>query len=169
MRHCGLRHYPPSMPAVRAGMRIFGFTIVELLMIVAMIGVLAAIAWPAYGDRREKVRVRKAMDDLKLLSVMIDNHQLDHGFYPPNLAAIGNAGTHDPWGQPYVYLNLQDPSISKGQSRKNKNLTPINSDYDLYSMGRDGESKMPLTAKVSRDDVIRANDGRFYGLAADYE
>ena len=139
-------------------------------MVVAMLGVLAALAWPAYGDRKEKVRVRKAMDDLRLISLMIDNYQLDYGTYPPNLAAIGNAGTHDPWGQPYVYLNLQDPALKgKGQSRKNKNLTPINSDYDLYSMGKDGESMGPLTAKASRDDVIRANDGGFYGLASDYE
>jgi len=139
-------------------------------MVVAMLGVLAAVAWPAYGDRKEKVRVRKAIDDLRILSVMIDNYQLDYGAYPPNLAAMGNAGTHDPWGQPYVYLNLQDPALKgKGQSRKNRNLTPINSDYDLYSMGRDGESRGPLTAPVSRDDVIRANDGGFYGLASDYE
>ena len=76
----------------------------------------------------------------------------------------GHAGKLDPWGRPYVYLNLQDPA-TKGLARKNKNLVPINSDYDLYSIGKDGESRAPLTAKVSRDDVIRANDGGFLGLA----
>ncbi|MCP5251868.1 MAG: hypothetical protein H6939_09135 [Burkholderiales bacterium] len=45
---------------------------------------------------------------------------------------------------------------------------PINSDYDLYSMGKDGASVSPLTAKASRDDIIRANNGRFIGRAADY-
>jgi general secretion pathway protein G len=44
----------------------------------------------------------------------------------------------------------------------------LNSDYDLYSMGEDGESVPPLTAKQSRDDIIRANNGGFIGLAADY-
>jgi general secretion pathway protein G len=66
-----------------------------------------------------------------------------------------------------VYLNLQGPN--KGLARKNKNLTPLNSDFDLYSMGKDGDSSAPLTAQTSRDDVIRANDGRFLGLASDYE
>jgi general secretion pathway protein G len=36
-------------------------------------------------------------------------------------------------------------------------------------MGKDGKSAGPLTAKQSRDDVLRANDGRFVGLASDYE
>jgi general secretion pathway protein G len=156
------------MPAVRAGRRIFGFTIVELLIVVAIVGVLAGVAWPAYSDRREKVRVRKAIDDMVILSFLINNYRLEEGVYPPDLGAIGNANTRDPWGRPYRYLDLQDPK-TKGQARKNKNLVPINSDYDLYSMGRDGESRPPLTAKPSRDDVIRANDGRFHGLGSDYE
>jgi general secretion pathway protein G len=44
----------------------------------------------------------------------------------------------------------------------------LNTDYDLYSMGKDGKTKGPLTAKDSHDDVIRANDGRFIGLASEY-
>jgi general secretion pathway protein G len=52
--------------------------------------------------------------------------------------------------------------------RKDKNLVPLNSDYDLYSMGKDGESQIPLTVKISHDDIIRANDGAFVGLAIDY-
>lgn len=74
----------------------------------------------------------------------------------------------DPWGKPYVYLNLRDPA-SSGNARKNKNLVPINSDFDLYSVGKDGQSSPPPTSKFSRDDVVRANDGRYNGLAADYE
>ena len=52
--------------------------------------------------------------------------------------------------------------------RKDKKLVPLNSDYDLYSMGPDGESKPPLTAKASKDDIVRANDGEFVGLAERY-
>jgi general secretion pathway protein G len=36
-------------------------------------------------------------------------------------------------------------------------------------MGKDGQSSSPLTAKPSRDDIVRANDGRFVGLASDYD
>ena len=45
---------------------------------------------------------------------------------------------------------------------------PINSDFDLYSMGPDGESSPPLTAKSSRDDIVRANNGNFIGTAQGY-
>jgi len=45
---------------------------------------------------------------------------------------------------------------------------PLNSTYDLYSKGKDGASASPLTAKASADDVIRANDGGYIGLASGY-
>ena len=154
------------MSAVRG--RAAGLTMVELLIVIAIVAILAGVAVPAYSDYRERARIKQAAADLAALSLLINSYQLDARAYPPNLAAVGNAGRRDPWGRPYVYLNLQDPK-TKGQARKNKNLVPINSDYDLYSVGRDGDSRPPLTAKPSRDDVLRANDGRFLGLASDYE
>jgi len=45
---------------------------------------------------------------------------------------------------------------------------PINSTYDLYSMGADGRTATPLTAAISRDDIIRANDGQYVGFAENY-
>ena len=45
---------------------------------------------------------------------------------------------------------------------------PLNSLYDLYSIGKDGKSVPPLTAKASWDDIIMANDGGFVGLAKDF-
>ncbi len=73
----------------------------------------------------------------------------------------------DPWGQAYRYFNIMTAK-GKGNLRKDKALNPINSDFDLYSMGKDGDSKLPLTPKVSHDDIIRARDGKFIGLASDF-
>ena len=55
-----------------------------------------------------------------------------------------------------------------GGKRKDRFIVPLNSTFDLYSMGPEGESVAPLTAKASRDDVIRANDGEFVGPARNY-
>ena len=55
-----------------------------------------------------------------------------------------------------------------GMARKDRFLVPINSTYDLYSMGADGKSVLPLTATYSHDDIIRANDGTYIGLAELY-
>ena len=52
--------------------------------------------------------------------------------------------------------------------RRDKNANPVNSDYDLYSMGRDGKSTAQFMAKHARDDIVRANDGRYIGLAEDH-
>ena len=75
----------------------------------------------------------------------------------------------DAWGNPYEYLNLGTVTPpTQHKIRKDKNLHPINSDYDLYSKGPDGQSVAPLTAMASRYDIIRANDGAFIGVAVDY-
>ena len=58
--------------------------------------------------------------------------------------------------------------MGKGKLRKDKNLVPINSDYDFYSMGSDGKSFPPLTANDSRDDIVRGRNGAYFGPASEY-
>ncbi|MCK5254491.1 MAG: prepilin-type cleavage/methylation domain-containing protein, partial [Deltaproteobacteria bacterium] len=70
------------------------------------------------------------------------------------------------WGNPYQYNDLNN--IPPGLWRKDKNLVPLNSDYDLWSNGKDGKTNVALTAKASYDDIIRANDGAYIGLATGY-
>ncbi|HQU13791.1 MAG TPA: prepilin-type cleavage/methylation domain-containing protein, partial [Thermodesulfobacteriota bacterium] len=77
-----------------------------------------------------------------------------------------------PWGNPYQYLPIYGHLGDQGymnRTRKDHNLHPINSDFDLYSMGPDGQSVKPLTGGQSRDDIIRANDGAFIGKASTYD
>ena len=56
-----------------------------------------------------------------------------------------------------------------GHARKDKVLKPLNSDFDLYSVGPDGQTQASLTSSVSRDDVVRARDGAFIGTAAEFD
>jgi general secretion pathway protein G len=148
-------------------MRGGGFTLPELLIALAILGVLGAIALPAYSNYTEKARVNRAIADIRTLNALVRKYDDDHHTMPPSLAAIGAADMRDPWGRPYVYLKLGAPSAA-GKARKNKNLVPINSEFDLYSRGKDGASLPPLTAKPSLDDVVLANDGGFVGLGSEY-
>jgi general secretion pathway protein G len=155
-------------PAGRYSRR--GFTVIEVLIVLAIIGVLGAIALPKYQDYRERIRVAQAITDIRAANAVLRSYMNDNNAPPPSLAEIGWGGKTDPWGQPYEYLNILGASSSViGKARKNKNLVPINSYYDLYSRGKDGFTSAPLTAGPSRDDVVLANDGGFVGLASDYE
>lgn len=73
----------------------------------------------------------------------------------------------DEWGNPYQYTNIEKAK-GIGALRKDKNLVPINTDYDLYSMGPDGQSASALTAAISQDDIVRGRDGAFFGIATEY-
>jgi general secretion pathway protein G len=114
------------------------------------------------------VRITQAVIDIKGMEAQIKSYGLENRALPESLSDIGRGGMLDPWGNPYQYTNLETAK-GNGKARKNKNLIPINSDFDLYSNGKDGETASPLTAKASRDDVVRASDGRFVGLASDYD
>jgi general secretion pathway protein G len=145
-----------------------GFTIIEMMLGIAILAVLAGIAYPSYQSYTERVRVTQAIVDIQGISASVQAYERDNREYPADLNEIGKAGMKDPWGNAYRYTNLA-AAKGVGKARKNKNLVPINSDFDLYSMGKDGASAGPLTAKASRDDIVRANDGRFVGLASDYD
>ncbi|MFO0774683.1 MAG: pilin [Nitrospiraceae bacterium] len=219
-----------------------GFTLVELMTVVAIIGVLAGLAIPNYLEYIEKARVVRAIAEIRGMAKLIDSFAATSDRYPSDLAEVGASAALDPWGKPYQYFNIAAwaagqnggggngngsggsggassgasgssgggsgsngggsgsgggsggsgggggkgksggtawnflaPTVAEAaqgeppaKPRKDRFLHPINSDYDLYSMGKDGESVEPLTAKKSHDDVIRANDGAFVGLAAQF-
>ncbi|WP_295545395.1 prepilin-type cleavage/methylation domain-containing protein [uncultured Pseudacidovorax sp.] len=145
--------------------RLFGFTIVELMLVIGLVGVLVTIALPRYADYREKMKVADAIRDIGIIAAKLSVYGMDKQHYPETLTEIGWT-TPDPWGNPYQYLAMEGASV--GKKRKDRSLHPLNSDFDLYSMGPDGRSVPPLTAKASEDDIIRANDGRFIGKASEY-
>lgn len=143
-----------------------GFTLVELALVVALIGVLAALSIGGYTSYLERARRTQVIVDIKYISTELDGFEAEVGQLPSTLNEVDCAGMVDLWGNPYQYLRL-DPK-DPGNPRKDKFIVPINSDYDLYSMGPDGKSTGPLTAAMSRDDIIRASNGSYIGLAANY-
>ena len=143
-----------------------GFTLIELMLVVALIGVLVAVALPFYNGYQKRVRIHQAIVDITAMSAVASNYWNDNRAYPNSLADIGLANKLDPWGNPYVYYNID--ANGKGQARKDHALNPLNTDFDLYSSGADGQSKPQITQTLSVDDVIRASNGAFVGLASDF-
>jgi general secretion pathway protein G len=137
------------------------------MIVIAIIATLSAIAIPNFIRYRERALEARAIVEIKQISTEIILFQSDSGDLPLSLADIGLDTLRDPWGNPYQYLNFETVK-GLGQMRKDHNLVPVNSDFDLYSMGADGKSQSPFTANASRDDIVRANDGQYVGSVSNY-
>ena len=145
-----------------------GVELLELLIVLAIIGVVAFIAVPIYTSYRDKVNIATAVADITTIEHSIEQYYQENNSYPDFLVDVKKASLLDPWKHPYQYLRIAGANLKGlGALRKDKNRVPINTDYDLYSMGKDGKSVSPLTAKMSRDDIVRAYNGKFIGLAKD--
>jgi general secretion pathway protein G len=167
-----------------------GFTFIEIMIVMAIIGTLSAVAVPNYLKYRTKGRIALAMSDIRIIEKQIMCYWVDTGELPDSLSELPNANITDPWGNPYQYLKIDgvtdhgvdnpsdstptaedNPSDSAGvlgMVRRDHFLVPVNTDFDLYSLGEDGKSQSPFTAADSQDDIVRANNGGYVGLVSDY-
>ena len=123
-----------------------GFTLVEIMLVVIIIGALAAMIIPRLSGRGEEAKIRVARADIEAnLATALKLYELDNGSYPTTsqgLVALRIRPTTnplpanwngpyiekdplDPWGRPYIY-------VSPGEHR---------SDYDLSSKGKDEASQ----------------------------
>jgi len=164
------------------------FTLLEIAIVLSIIGILSATAGGHYLHVLERAKLTRAIVELRGIAAEIDPMGDDGAKLPATLAEVGITRL-DPWGRPYQYLLLEGelpPGMASNDSalpavsapggggggkpaialaRKDRFLVPINSDYDLYSVGPDGETHASVNHKDSRDDIIRGADGAFYGLA----
>ena len=180
-----------------------GFTFIEIMIVIAIIGTLSAIAAPNYLKYRNKGKIALAMTDIRIIEKEIMCYWIDTGELPDSLSDLTNGNLTDPWGNPYQYLKIDgitagivdnpsdstpsaddNPSDSRptaddnpsdsvnagvlGQMRRDHFLVPVNTDFDLYSLGKDGLSRSPFTAAASQDDIVRANNGLYVGLVSEY-
>ena len=214
-----------------------GFTLIELMVVIVIVGLLTAMGIPQYQGYLDKARLARCIAEIRYLERDIQAYYVANDKYPNSMADLHLSiqSMLDPWGNPYQYfliagtkwvsnsgdgttyyaresrdtfyaremwkLNFlaaaaeseegfwsgswfvseawakKDPDPtptpippSSGQSkpRKDRFLKPITSDYDLYSMGPDGKTKENLNAKESMDDIVRASEGAYVGLAADF-
>lgn len=157
-----------------------GFTIVELVIAVAIVATLAAIAVPTAQDYIYRANVARTVVEIRGLEKEIIIFETERGRFPgwdpdmlETLQEIGRNTFLDPWGTPYQYRNLELARILGGKPegcRKDRSLTPLNRDFDLYSVGPDRRvpTQLQVTAEYGGDDIIRAGDGRYVGEASKF-
>lgn len=146
-----------------------GFGLIELLVALVVSALLISLAVPAYNGYSERARVAKAIGDIGGLGLSIEAFRLKNDDrIPDTLAELPITIPLDPWGRAYDYLNIQTAGPGFGGLRKDGALNPLNTDFDLYSRGKDGDTQGPLSAPASHDDIVRANNGAFIGKGEDY-
>lgn len=144
-----------------------GYTLIELMIVAAVCAILIGIAIATY-DYAERARIAHAIGDIGEIHMAVQKFDLNNRRYPTSLAEVDLDGQLDPWGNPYQYLSFDDVN-GNGPKRKNKGMVPVNSNYDVYSNGPDGETQTPFTSVASRDDIVMAGDGTFFGQVGDFE
>ena len=131
----------PKLPRRPAGRKQRGFTLIELMVVLVIIGVLAALIVPNVLDRADDARVTAARTDIANINQALKLYKIDNQSYPsaeqglqalvsrpstgpqpPNWRATLDKLPKDPWGRPYQYLN---PGL-KGE-------------VDVLSLGADGQ------------------------------
>ena len=124
----------------RPGRAVHGFTLLELLVVMVIIGLLASYVGPRYFAQVGKSEIKTAMAQMNALGKALDQYRLDTGHYPTTEQGLVALVTHpaneprwdgpylkkdvppDPWGHAYVYKQPGD-----------------HAEYDLSSYGTDGE------------------------------
>lgn len=118
-----------------------GFTLIELMVVIIILAILAAVVIPRVINRTEDARQAAARTDISTLDNQLEAYKLDTGEYPSAdqglQALISNVGNNpkwngpylknglpnDPWGHPYIYRVPSEHGL----------------DYDLFSAGPDGQ------------------------------
>ncbi len=118
-----------------------GFTLVELLVVVTILGILVAMVVPRLAGRTEQARRARADSDIKgSLALALDLFELDTGKYPTSeqgLAALrAQPPTVENWRGPYLKQDPIDPWNNPYRYAYPGTQNP--QDYDLFSLGPDG-------------------------------
>lgn len=107
--------------------RVRGFTLIEIMVVVVILGILAALVVPTIMDKPDEARQARAKQDIRALQSSINMYRLENMQYPDSLQdlvtaeLLDNVPT-DPWGNPYQYQK------DGGRAKH----------FDLYSFGLDG-------------------------------
>jgi general secretion pathway protein G len=120
--------------------KIQGFTLLELLVVMVIIGLLAGYVGPKYFEQIGKSETKTAKAQIDALGKALDQFRIDTGSYPTSeqgLDALNkNPGNNPKWAGPYLKKNVPNDPWDKPYLYK---APGEHGDYDLYSLGKDGQ------------------------------
>lgn len=130
--------YKPDIARLSAG-----FTLLELLVVVAIIGLLAAYVGPRYLTQLNKSEVTAARSQIEALARALESYRLDNGSYPSaevGLKALRNRPNNQPrWNGPYLQKDIPLDPWGNAYFYRQSNVSN-GRDFELLSFGRDGRA-----------------------------
>lgn len=120
-----------------------GFTLIEVLLVVVIIGIIVAIVAPRLSGRSREAQISAAKGSLENVSLAIDMYEVDNGSYPASLQSLITKGSEPNWKGPY--LRKAEMPLDPWQNPLIYKVTE--SGYTLSSAGPDG-------ATGTSDDIV---------------
>ena len=145
IQNASITHYTFNITHVSRARR-RGFTLVELMLVIVLIGVLAAMVVPRLAGRTEQAKIARARSDIASIGLALDLFELDTGKYPSALEALTvkdppsdlNDDAKARWKGPY-FKKKEPPKDPWGRAYTYTRESQHNQDYDLSSLGPDGQ------------------------------
>ncbi|HFC7998896.1 TPA: pilin [Neisseria meningitidis] len=142
-----------------------GFTLIELMIVIAIVGILAAVALPAYQDYTARAQVSEAILLAEGQKSAVTEYYLNHGEWPANNSSAGVATSADIKGKYVEKVEVKNGVVTAEMKSSGVNKEIQGKKLSLWAKRQNGSVKwfcgQPVTrdkAKATNDDVTAASD-----------
>ncbi|HGG9335383.1 TPA: pilin [Neisseria meningitidis] len=148
-----------------------GFTLIELMIVIAIVGILAAVALPAYQDYTARAQVSEAILLVEGQKSAVTEYYLNHGIWPANNSSAGVASSADIKGKYVQKVEVNNGVVTATMASSNVNNEIKGKKLSLWAKRQDGSVKwfcgQPVTRaanNTAKDAVTAANDNSNNGI-----
>ncbi|MBH6254283.1 pilin [Neisseria meningitidis] len=140
-----------------------GFTLIELMIVIAIVGILAAVALPAYQDYTARAQVSEAILLAEGQKSAVTEYYLNHGEWPSNNTSAGVATSTDIKGKYVKEVKVANGVITAEMKSSGVNKEIQGKKLSLWAKRQDGSVKwfcgQPVTRNANNADDVAAADG----------
>ncbi|HGG7961377.1 TPA: pilin [Neisseria meningitidis] len=138
-----------------------GFTLIELMIVIAIVGILAAVALPAYQDYTARAQVSEAILLAEGQKSAVTEYYLNHGIWPGDNSSAGVASSTDIKGKYVAGVKVEKGVITATMASSNVNNEIKDKKLSLWATRQDGSVKwfcgQPVTRANASADAVKAD------------